>query len=84
MLEPVHWADRTLIGSGWYPPEVKSPEDRLRYYSERFPIAQADSTYYRGDERDPFSSAPTPSATTPEDDEPAPSGSPGRTPTPIG
>ena len=40
------WADKTLIDSGWYPPEAKSPEERLRHYSDQFPIVEVDSTYY--------------------------------------
>ncbi len=40
------WADKTLIDANWYPPAAKSPEDRLRFYSERFPIVEVDSTYY--------------------------------------
>ena len=40
------WADKTLIDSGWYPPAAKSPEDRLRFYAERFPIVEVDSSYY--------------------------------------
>ena len=40
------WADKTLIDSGWYPPDAKSPEERLRFYSEQFPIVEVDSTYY--------------------------------------
>jgi uncharacterized protein YecE (DUF72 family) len=40
------WADKTLLDSGWYPPTAKSPEDRLRFYAERFPIVEVDSTYY--------------------------------------
>jgi len=40
------WADKTLIDSGWYPPEAKKPEDRLRFYAEQFPIVEVDSTYY--------------------------------------
>ncbi len=40
------WADKTLVDSGWYPREAKTPEDRLRYYSERFPLVEVDSTYY--------------------------------------
>lgn len=40
------WADKTLVDSGWYPRGTKSPEDRLRYYAERFPIVEVDSTYY--------------------------------------
>jgi uncharacterized protein YecE (DUF72 family) len=41
------WTDKTLIDSGWYPPDVaKSPEERLRFYSERFPVVEVDSTFY--------------------------------------
>jgi uncharacterized protein YecE (DUF72 family) len=40
------WADKTLIDANWYPPAAKSPEDRLRFYSGRFPIVEVDSTYY--------------------------------------
>ena len=40
------WADKTLVDSGWYPREAKSPEERLRYYAEQFPIVEVDSTYY--------------------------------------
>lgn len=40
------WADKTLVDSGWYPPDAKTPDHRLRYYSEQFPIVEVDSTYY--------------------------------------
>jgi len=41
------WTDRTLIDSGrFYPPRAKSPEERLRFYAESFPIVEVDSTYY--------------------------------------
>jgi uncharacterized protein YecE (DUF72 family) len=40
------WADETLT-KVWYPKAVKSGEDRLRYYAERFDIVEANSTYYR-------------------------------------
>jgi uncharacterized protein YecE (DUF72 family) len=40
------WADKTLIDSGWYPPSAKSPEDRLRFYADRFPIVEVDSSFY--------------------------------------
>lgn len=40
------WADKTLVESGWYPKEAKSPADRLRYYAGQFPIVEVDSTYY--------------------------------------
>lgn len=40
------WADRSLIESGFYPEEIKTPADRLRYYSERFPVAEIDASYH--------------------------------------
>jgi uncharacterized protein YecE (DUF72 family) len=40
------WTDRTLVESGWYPPEVKTPEQRLAYYASQFRLVEVDSTYY--------------------------------------
>jgi uncharacterized protein YecE (DUF72 family) len=40
------WTDKSLVQSGWYPPGVSSAEDRLRYYADRFPVVEVDSTYY--------------------------------------
>ena len=40
------WADKTLIDSGWYPPQAKTAEERLRHYARQFPIVEVDSTYY--------------------------------------
>ena len=40
------WTDRTLISSGWYPPEASTPEQRLRYYSRQFPLVEVDASYY--------------------------------------
>jgi uncharacterized protein YecE (DUF72 family) len=40
------WTDKTLIDSGWYPPEASTPEKRLRYYARQFPLVEVDSTYY--------------------------------------
>ena len=40
------WTDRTLIESGWYPPEASTPEKRLRYYARHFPLVEVDATYY--------------------------------------
>jgi uncharacterized protein YecE (DUF72 family) len=40
------WADRTLLQSGWYPPEADTPEKRLRYYARQFPLVEVDATYY--------------------------------------
>jgi uncharacterized protein YecE (DUF72 family) len=40
------WTDRTLLASGWYPPDVQSAEERLAYYAKQFPLVEVDSTYY--------------------------------------
>jgi uncharacterized protein YecE (DUF72 family) len=40
------WTDKTLLESGWYPPEVDTPEKRLAYYAEQFPVVEVDATYY--------------------------------------
>ncbi len=40
------WTDRTLIASGWYPPEANTPEKRLRFYARQFPLVEVDATYY--------------------------------------
>jgi uncharacterized protein YecE (DUF72 family) len=40
------WTDKTLLESGWYPPEATTPEDRLRFYAEQFRLVEVDSTYY--------------------------------------
>jgi uncharacterized protein YecE (DUF72 family) len=40
------WTDRTLLDSGWYPPEASDPAKRLRYYARQFPLVEVDATYY--------------------------------------
>ena len=40
------WTDKTLIASGWYPPEANTPEQRLRFYARQFPLVEVDSSYY--------------------------------------
>lgn len=41
------WTDPTLIESGrFYPPSVRTAEERLRYYAGEFRIVEVDSTYY--------------------------------------
>jgi uncharacterized protein YecE (DUF72 family) len=40
------WTDKTLIASGWYPPEADNPERRLRFYARQFPLVEVDATYY--------------------------------------
>jgi uncharacterized protein YecE (DUF72 family) len=40
------WTDKTLLESGWYPPEANNPEERLKFYSSQFRVVEVDSTYY--------------------------------------
>ena len=41
------WTDKSLIQCGrYYPADVKSAEDRLRYYAAEFPLVEVDSSYY--------------------------------------
>src|SRR6201996_8102670 len=40
------WTDKSLIDSGWYPAETGTPEKRLRYYADQFPLVEVDSAYY--------------------------------------
>lgn len=46
LIGTASWTDKTLLESGWYPPEASSAEARLRYYAEQFPLVEVDSTYY--------------------------------------
>jgi uncharacterized protein YecE (DUF72 family) len=41
-----YWTDPELIESGFYPPSVKMPSDRLGYYSANFQIVEMDSSYH--------------------------------------
>lgn len=40
------WTDPALVRSGWYPAGQRDAEGRLRYYAERFPVVEADASYY--------------------------------------
>lgn len=41
------WSEKTLVESGrFYPPDVNTAEERLRYYATQFPVVEVDSTYY--------------------------------------
>lgn len=41
------WTDPTIVARGvFYPDDVKTPEKRLRHYASRFPVVEADSTFY--------------------------------------
>ena len=41
------WTDPSMTAAGvFYPDGVTTPESRLRYYADRFPIVEVDSTYY--------------------------------------
>jgi len=41
------WTDPTLIKCKcFYPEDVKTPEDRLRFYAGQFPVVEVDSSFY--------------------------------------
>ncbi|RCG26991.1 DUF72 domain-containing protein [Sphaerisporangium album] len=40
------WTDRSLLASGWYPPDAVTPAARLAHYASRFPLVEVDATYY--------------------------------------
>jgi hypothetical protein len=40
------WTGPALIEAGWYPAEATTPEQRLRYYASRFPLAEGDITMH--------------------------------------
>jgi uncharacterized protein YecE (DUF72 family) len=47
LIGTASWTDKSLIDSKlFYPPEVKSPEERLKFYASRFPLVEVDSSYY--------------------------------------
>jgi uncharacterized protein YecE (DUF72 family) len=42
------WTDSTLVkDTDWYPKKTMTAAERLAFYAARFPIVEADSTYYR-------------------------------------
>jgi uncharacterized protein YecE (DUF72 family) len=40
------WADAGLLAK-WYPPSVRTSEERLRHYAQRFDMVEVDSPFYR-------------------------------------
>jgi uncharacterized protein YecE (DUF72 family) len=47
LIGTASWTDKSLIDSGlFYPPLVKTAEERLRYYASQFPLVEVDSSYY--------------------------------------
>ena len=34
------WTDNPLLASGFYPPDARSRDARLRYYASRFPLVE--------------------------------------------
>ena len=47
LIGTASWTDPTLVKDGtFYPTEARTPEARLRFYAEQFPIVEVDSTYY--------------------------------------
>ena len=45
------WADESL-SKWWYPRGIRTSEERLRYYAERFDTVELDATYYRMPDED--------------------------------
>lgn len=47
LIGTASWTDKSLVDSKlFYPPQVKSPEERLKFYASRFPLVEVDSSYY--------------------------------------
>ncbi len=41
------WTEKTLLKSGeFYPPDIKTARDRLKFYSDHFNTVEVDSSYY--------------------------------------
>jgi uncharacterized protein YecE (DUF72 family) len=47
LIGTASWTDKSLIDSGlFYPPVIKTADERLRYYATQFPLVEVDSSYY--------------------------------------
>ena len=46
LIGTASWTDKTLLASGWYPKDAKTPEKRLAFYASQFPVVEVDATYY--------------------------------------
>jgi uncharacterized protein YecE (DUF72 family) len=46
LIGTASWTDKTLLASGWYPRTADTPQKRLAYYANQFPLVEVDSTYY--------------------------------------
>jgi uncharacterized protein YecE (DUF72 family) len=47
MVGTASWTDPTLVKSDlFYPPSLKTAEDRLRFYASHFPTVEVDASYY--------------------------------------
>src|SRR5271163_4302633 len=47
MIGTASWTDPTLVKSDlFYPPSLKTAEDRLRFYASHFDTVEVDSSYY--------------------------------------
>ena len=46
LIGTASWTDKTLLASGWYPKDAKTPEKRLAFYASNFPAVEVDATYY--------------------------------------
>jgi uncharacterized protein YecE (DUF72 family) len=46
-LGTASWTDPTMVAPGvFYPRDADTPEERLRFYADQFPIVEVDATYY--------------------------------------
>src|SRR5947199_9899712 len=51
------WTDSTLVNeTDWYPRRSMTADERLAFYASRFPVVEADSTYYFPPTPDMFAS----------------------------
>ena len=47
LIGTASWTDPTLVKSdSFYPPSVKTAEDRLKFYAQQFNTVEVDSTFY--------------------------------------
>jgi uncharacterized protein YecE (DUF72 family) len=40
------WAEKSFAKSDFYPQSLRSPQDRLRYYTTQFPTVEVDASYF--------------------------------------
>ena len=38
LIGTASWTDKTLLASGWYPDDAKTPEKRLAFYASHYAV----------------------------------------------